>query len=79
MKKYQKKNIFKMKKEDHTMKFKNIPAKMREMPHWIVWRLEDNGGKKPTKIPIVPSVKAITVRASMILTLGQPFPMPSRR
>ena len=24
---------------------------MKQYPHWIVWRLEDRGGKKPTKTP----------------------------
>lgn len=33
------------------MNYQNIPDKMKQCPHWIVWRLEDRGGKKPTKTP----------------------------
>ena len=33
------------------MNYQNIPDRMKQYPHWIVWRLEDRGGKKPTKTP----------------------------
>lgn len=33
------------------MSFNNIPAAMKNTPHWIVWKLEDRGGKKLTKTP----------------------------
>ena len=33
------------------MNFNNIPHKMRVYRNWIVWRLEDKGRKKPTKVP----------------------------
>jgi hypothetical protein len=29
----------------------NIPAELRDMPQWVVWRFEDKGGPKPTKVP----------------------------
>ena len=31
--------------------FQNIPEELKQYPHWLVWKLEDKGGKKPTKIP----------------------------
>jgi len=33
------------------MSFDNIPSAMKNTPHWIVWKLEDKGSKKPTKTP----------------------------
>lgn len=36
------------------MSFQNIPDEMRAFNQWIVWRLEDHGGEKPTKIPYNP-------------------------
>lgn len=33
------------------MNFENIPDVMKQYPHWVVWRLEDRGGKKPSKTP----------------------------
>lgn len=33
------------------MNFNNIPHKIRAYRNWIVWRLEEKGQKKPTKIP----------------------------
>lgn len=33
------------------MNYQNIPDAMKQLPHWLVWRLEDRGGKKPTKTP----------------------------
>lgn len=36
------------------MSYQNIPPELRAIPHWIVWKLEDIGAKKPTKIPYNP-------------------------
>lgn len=33
------------------MNLDNIPSSMKQCPHWIVWKKEDRGGKKPTKTP----------------------------
>ncbi len=38
------------------MSFANIPAEMKFYRQWIVWRLEDQGGPKPTKVPYSPVV-----------------------
>lgn len=35
--------------------FSNIPAEMRAYAQWIVWRFEDRGGDKPTKVPYIPN------------------------
>lgn len=35
----------------------NIPQELRELPQWLVWRYEDNGGEKPTKVPYSPRHK----------------------
>lgn len=32
----------------------NIPGELRILPQWIAWRLVDDGGKKPRKLPIDP-------------------------
>lgn len=32
----------------------NIPAELREYNSWLVWRYEDKGSRKPTKIPYDP-------------------------
>ena len=32
----------------------NIPPELREYNHWVVWRYEDKGAKKPTKVPYDP-------------------------
>lgn len=29
----------------------NIPLELRQLPQWVLWKLEDIGAKKPTKIP----------------------------
>lgn len=35
--------------------FENIPAELRELPQWVVWRLEYREGMpKPTKTPYIP-------------------------
>lgn len=34
--------------------YHNIPQEMRAYNQWIVWRLEDIGAKKPTKVPYSP-------------------------
>lgn len=31
--------------------FDNIPLEMRQLPSWVVWRFEDTGRPKPTKVP----------------------------
>src|SRR5215213_10449860 len=31
----------------------NVPEAMRRRPQWVVWRLEERGGDKPTKIPYI--------------------------
>lgn len=36
--------------------FGNIPHEMHFYRQWIVWRLEDQGGPKPTKVPYSPIV-----------------------
>lgn len=33
------------------MGYENIPQEMKILPRWLVWKLEDWGGKKPTKTP----------------------------
>ncbi len=33
------------------MNFENIPTKMQQYSRWIVWKLENRNGKKPTKTP----------------------------
>ncbi len=33
------------------MSFDRIPLELRELNQWVVWKLEDIGAKKPTKIP----------------------------
>lgn len=33
------------------MTFEHIPERMKQTPHWIVWRLEDRGDPKPNKTP----------------------------
>jgi len=38
------------------MAFDAIPSEMRFYRQWIVWRLEDQGGPKPTKVPYSPIV-----------------------
>jgi hypothetical protein len=41
--------------------FRNIPSEMHFYRQWICWRLEDQGGPKPTKVPyspIIPGAKA---------------------
>lgn len=35
-------------------KFNSIPEELRLCPQWIVWRYEDIGAKKPTKVPYDP-------------------------
>lgn len=32
----------------------NIPDEMKSYDQWVVWRLEDHGGPKPTKVPYSP-------------------------
>lgn len=34
--------------------FYNIPAEMREINSWVIWRLEKREGAKPTKVPYAP-------------------------
>jgi hypothetical protein len=34
-----------------TNSFSAIPEELRQYEQWILWRLEDVGGKKPTKVP----------------------------
>jgi hypothetical protein len=34
--------------------FDKIPQELREYRQWVVWRLEDRGGPKPTKVPYSP-------------------------
>jgi hypothetical protein len=36
------------------MLFNNIPAELRALPQWLVWRYENDGGPKPTKVPYCP-------------------------
>jgi hypothetical protein len=36
------------------MNFGNIPAELRELDQWVVWRLELREGAKPTKVPYAP-------------------------
>lgn len=31
--------------------FYNIPLELRQLPQWVLWKLEDIGATKPTKIP----------------------------
>ena len=30
---------------------RNVPVELQEWPHWVVWKLDDRGGGKPTKVP----------------------------
>lgn len=34
--------------------YDNIPQEMRQYRQWILWVMEDKGGKKPTKVPYSP-------------------------
>ena len=36
--------------------FENLPEEMKAYPNFLVWRLEDRGGKKPSKVPYSPHV-----------------------
>lgn len=36
---------------DSINNFLNLPAEMKAIPNWLVWRLEDRGGAKPGKKP----------------------------
>lgn len=38
------------------MPFETIPSEMKFYRQWVVWRLEDQGGPKPTKVPYCPHV-----------------------
>lgn len=38
--------------------FANIPDEMKQYPQWVLWRLEDHGGAKPTKVPYSPKFGA---------------------
>ena len=31
-----------------------IPAELKELPQWVCWRLEEQDGKKPKKVPLNP-------------------------
>lgn len=31
--------------------FQNVPKEMKGYPHWLVWKLIDKGGEKPSKVP----------------------------
>jgi len=33
------------------MSFQNIPIELQKLKQWVVWRYEDIGAKKPTKVP----------------------------
>lgn len=35
--------------------FNNIPDELKSFRQWIVWRYEDHGGPKPTKVPYSPN------------------------
>lgn len=35
--------------------YKNIPSELQALPQWIVWKYEDIGALKPTKIPYHPN------------------------
>lgn len=35
--------------------YERIPQEMRACAQWVVWRLEENGGDKPTKVPYNPN------------------------
>lgn len=34
--------------------FNNLPPELKQLPRWIVWKYEDIGAKKPTKVPYNP-------------------------
>lgn len=36
------------------MAFDRIPAELKFLSQWVVWRLEDRGNEKPTKVPYAP-------------------------
>jgi hypothetical protein len=36
------------------MTYDRIPAELKFLPQWVVWKLEDHGGPKPTKVPYSP-------------------------
>lgn len=38
--------------------FENIPAEMKQIRAWVVWRYENRGGAKPTKVPYNPMTGA---------------------
>jgi Protein of unknown function (DUF3987) len=37
-----------------TTTFHNIPAELRALDQWVIWRLEKREGAKPTKVPYAP-------------------------
>lgn len=36
-------------------KYAAVPEDIRALDQWVVWRYEDRGGKKPTKVPFTPA------------------------
>ena len=36
---------------DVIKQLENLPERMKQFPNWVVWRLEDRGGRKLAKIP----------------------------
>lgn len=36
------------------MTYDRIPSELKFLPQWVVWKLEDHGGPKPTKVPYAP-------------------------
>lgn len=46
------------------MKFENIPNELRQLSQWCVWRYEDVGARKPTKVPYGKDNKHVDVTNS---------------
>lgn len=52
------------------MPFENIPSEMKFYRQWIVWRLEDQGGPKPTKVPYSPNIVGVKAAVDNPSTWG---------
>src|SRR4051812_40487904 len=44
-----------------TANYLNIPEELRLIHSWCLWRYEDTGGKKPTKVPYQPNGELMSV------------------